>query len=361
MTSETYYPDQRHLLSKTTIRRERFLPDTTVGEVPVQSGTRVSVRDVVARGPSPSPFVLVEAAHYFNLKDQDKLFDLLEVRIGEEVGTGEVLAGKHGRRGKKLTSPVAGKVVDIAQGRIVLQEITPPLELEAGLNGSVVSVRKGRGVVIEAYGGVVQGVWGNNQRAIGTIRHEPSDGMENIYGDAVNTQYRGAILITRRPLKRTSFQVIEDQGFIAVIAPSFEPDLIDLALETHTAILLTESFGSAKMSNVIAQFLDMMEGRQATVDAWLPAPLETRRPEMIINVQIQPGERPAAPNLSASLRNGREVRLTRGAFSGMTGNVIGLPKELVSLDNGLRVACALVELVTGEKINVPLANIEVSG
>src|SRR3954447_16251749 len=62
MTSETYYPDQRHLLSKTTIRRERFLPDTTVGEVPVQSGTRVSVRDVVARGPSPSPFVLVEAA-----------------------------------------------------------------------------------------------------------------------------------------------------------------------------------------------------------------------------------------------------------------------------------------------------------
>jgi len=361
MTSETYYPDQRHLLSKTAIRRERFLPDTTVGEVTVPSGTRVSVRDVVARGPSPSPYVLIAAARYFNLKDPDKLFDLLQVRIGEEVGTGEVLAGKRGRRGRKLTSPVAGKVVDIAQGRIVLQEITPPMELEAGLNGAVTSVRKGRGVVIEAYGGVVQGVWGNNRRAIGTIRHEPTDGMENIYGDQVDTQYRGAIIITRRPLKRVSFQVMEDQGFIAVIAPSIEPDLINLALETRTAILITESFGSSKMSNVIAQFLDNMEGRQATVDAWLPEPLETRRPEMIIAVPIEPGERPSPPNLSASLKNGREVRLTRGTFSGMVGHVTGLPKELVSLDNGLRVPCAQVELVTGEKINVPLANIEVSG
>ena len=86
-----------------------------------------------------------------------------------------------------------------------------------------------------------------------------------------------------------------------------------------------------------------------------------RRPEMIIAVPIEPGERPSPPNLSASLKNGREVRLTRGTFSGMVGHVTGFPKELVSLDNGLRVACAQVELVTGEKINVPLANIEVSG
>ncbi|MBI1258761.1 MAG: hypothetical protein GC204_14930 [Chloroflexi bacterium] len=361
MTSEIYYPEQRHLLAKTAIRRERFLPDSSSGDVMVNSGTRVSVLDVVARGPSPSPYMLIEAARFFDLKNPDKLFDLLDVRIGEQVGTGDILAGKPGRRGKKLLSPVAGKIVDITQGRIVLQEVTPPVEIEAGLNGSVTSVRKGRGVVIEAYGGILQGVWGNDRRAIGTIRHEPSDGMENIYGDMVNTQYRGAVLVTRRPLKRVSFQVIEDQSFIAVIAPSFEPDLMPVALESRAAILLTESFGSSKMSNVIAQFLDTMEGRQATVDAALPAPLETRRPEVIINVPIEPGERPAGPNLSASLRNGREVRLTRGAYSGMSGYVIGLPKEPVSLDNGLRVACAQVELVTGEKINVPLANIEVSG
>ena len=74
MTSETYYPEQRHLLSKTNIRRERLLPDNTGGEVTVTSGSRVSIRDVVAHGASPAPYILIEAARYFNLKDTDKLF-----------------------------------------------------------------------------------------------------------------------------------------------------------------------------------------------------------------------------------------------------------------------------------------------
>jgi hypothetical protein len=138
-----------------------------------------------------------------------------------------------------------------------------------------------------------------------------------------------------------------------------EPDLIDVALEVRAAVLLTEGFGSQRMSSLMAQFLEMMDGRQATVDAVLPTALETRRPEVMINVPLDPGERPPPPNLNASLRVGREVRLAR---SGVTvGTVIGLPKEPVLLDNGLRVPCAQVELVTGEKIHIPLANIEVSG
>ncbi len=361
MTSEIYYPEQRHLLSKTTIRRERVLPDASSGEVTVPNGARLTLTDTVARGASPAPYVLIDAARFFNLRDPDKLFDLLVVRIGQQVEEGEILAGHEGRRGKKLLSPSAGTVVDIAQGRIVLQEFAPPLELEAGLNGTVVGVRKGRGVVIETFGAVLQGVWGNNRRSLGTIIQEPSDGLEGIYGDSINTQYRGTIVITRRQLKRVTFQVIEDQGFSGVIAPSMEPNLIETALQVGAGIMLTEGFGGMRMSNVAAQFLEMMNGRQATLDAVLPAPLETRRPEVIITVPLQPGERPPAPNLNAVLQVDREVRLTSGNWAGMVGHILNLPKERVSLENGLRVPCAQVELVTGEKIHVPLANIEVSG
>ena len=187
MTSEIYYPEQRHLLGKTAIRRERFLPDTTQRRSDGQVGdARFAAAMSWRAAPSPAPYVLIEAARYFNLKDPDKLFDLLEVRIGEQVERRATCwrASAVGA-GKRLTAPVAGQVVDITQGRIVLQEVAPPIEIEAGLNGAVVSVRKGRGVIIEAYGGVLQGVWGNNRRAIGTIRLEPSDGMENIYGDMV--------------------------------------------------------------------------------------------------------------------------------------------------------------------------------
>ncbi len=361
MTSEVYYPEQRHLLARTAIRRERMLPEDSSGEVLVSSGTRVSLRDIVARGAAPAPYVLVDAATFFNLKDPDKLYDLLEVRIGEQVSAGDVLAGRSGRRGKRLISPVNGQVIDITRGQIVLQELVSTIELEAGLSGAVVSVRKGRGVLIEAYGAVLQGVWGNDRRIVGTVRAEPSDGIENIYSDMLDTQYRGVVVVTRRPLKRVSFQVIEDQAFSGVIAPSMEPDMIPLAMESYATILLTEGFGSQRMSHTAAEFFEAMEGRQAMVDAVLPAPLETRRPEVIVNVQIQPGERPPAPNLSVYLQEGREVRLARGSSAGMIGYVVGLPKEPVLLENGLRVPCALVELVTGEKVHVPLANIEVSG
>ncbi len=155
--------------------------------------------------------------------------------------------------------------------------------------------------------------------------------------------------------------IIEDQSFSGVIAPSVEPELIDAVLQMQAAVVLTEGFGSERMSTVIAQFLDDMNGRQAMLDAVLPAPLETRRPEVIISVPLEPGERPPPPNLNLALKVGMDVRLTRGNFGGMIGHVIGLPNEPVSLDNGLRTICAQVEFVTGENALVPLANLEVSG
>jgi hypothetical protein len=358
VTSEIYYPNQRHLLGRTTIRRDRALPDNMLGEVLVQSGMRVGLRDVVARGAAPTPYMLIEAARFFNLRDPDKLFDLLGVRIGEEITEGTVLAA---RGGKRLLSPIGGEVVDITQGLIVLREHAPTIELEAGVNGTVVGVRKSHGVIVEAYGAVLQGVWGNGRRAIGTIHLEPSAGMENIYGSMIDTQFRGAILITRRPLRAVSFQVIEDQGFNAVIAPSMEPDVLELAMQSDAAILLTEGFGSQRMSNAIAQFAEAVDGRQATVDAVLPSALETREPEVLISVPLNPGERPPLPNQMTPLKLDREVRIVGGASAGMVGHIIGLPKEPVLLDNGLRVPCAEVELVTGERLDVPLANIEVSG
>jgi hypothetical protein len=55
------------------------------------------------------------------------------------------------------------------------------------------------------------------------------------------------------------------------------------------------------------------------------------------------------------------VRLGRGDAAGALGVITHLPKTPILMDNGLRVSCAQVELVTGEKITAPLANLEVTG
>ncbi|MBE2268762.1 MAG: hypothetical protein IAE80_11070 [Anaerolinea sp.] len=354
MTYEIFFPEHRHLLTSTVIRRERTLPEVG-GKVEVNPMTRITLNDVVARGTKPAPYVVIDGQRYFKLRRANDLKALMEVQPGDRIEQGQTLAIRP--RGKRLLSPISGSVIYVGEGRIILQETAEVVEVEAGLNGMVIEVEQGRGVTIEAYGGVLQGMWGNNRRVIGTLRMEPDEGMENIYRDAMDIELRGAIVVTKRPLRKLSFQVMGDQGFIGLIAPSMSVDLIEDAMRAPGAILLTEGFGDRRMSASYTAFLEDMKGRQGTLDAVLPAPLQPRLPEVVINVPLNPGERPPAPNLTHPLRRGDSVRL----MSGAVGRVIDLPKTPVVLDNGLRTMGAQVELATGEKVTVPLANIDYLG
>ncbi len=358
MTFETYFPEQRHMLSSTLVRRERLLPEDIEAEVEVSVGSRVALKDVIARGTAPAPYVLLDAMRFFRLKKFSDLEPLLQVTPGDIVSATQTLAAK-GRR--RLVSPIVGTVAAVDYGRIVVQEAADTIDLEAGLNGQVVEVRQGRGVVMETAGAVLQGVWGNNRRAIGTIRVEPPNGLENLDQDVINLQYRGAVIVTRRSLNTVMLDALIEQGLAGLIAPSMETVMINEAVNARAAILITDGFGSQRMNLPTYQFLEEMDGRQATLDALMPAPLEARRPELLINVPLTPHERPPAPLLNLSLQVGMTVRVIRGDGSVTFGEVISLPKAPVMLDNGLRVFCAQVALVTGEKLFSPLANIEVPG
>lgn len=352
-----FYPDQRHMLELTTIRRERLLPEAAVGGVEVSEGSLVNLRDVVASGTIPSRYVIVEAADFFKLKQAADLDDLLQVETGSTVDEFSPLAV---RKNRQLLSPVTGVVAHIGDGRIIIQETPQEIPLEAGLEGQVLSLVQDRGVVIETSGGLLQGVWGNNRRTIGVLRLEPEAGLETIEGDQLNVEFRGAIVVTRRPLRETGLLVMEDQGFSGIIAPSMDASLIERALMADGAVLLTEGFGNIRMSNAVFNMLNNFTGRQATLDAFLPNRWEARRPEVIINVP-RSGARPQRPNPDLTLQVGTQVRLTRPPNAGQVGKVVNLPKTPYLLDNGLRVRCAQVELVTGERMMVPLVNLEVFG
>lgn len=355
-----YYPDQRHILEASTIRRERSLPEDAIGRVEVREGATVNLRDIVARGVVPSRYVIVEAAEFFKLRKLDDLPAMMLAEVGDTVDIKTPLAGQSGRRGKRLLSPVKGIISYVGDGRIILQEAPEAVELDAGLDGVVVETEAGRGVVIETLGGLVQGVWGNNRRIIGTLRIEPEDGLESIYGDELDTTYRGAIVVTRRPLKETSLLVMEDQNF-SVIAPSMDADLIEHALKVSGAILLTEGFGPVRMSTSVFTMLSGVNGRQATLDAALPNRWSTRRPEVIINPSGRQTTRPPRPNVNMAAQIGTSVRLTRPPNAGQVGKIVNLPKTPYLLENGLRATCAQVEMPGGERLMIPLANLEVFG
>ncbi len=355
-----YYPDQRHLLEMTTIRRERVLPEDAAGRVEVREGVNVNLRDIVAKGVLPSRYIIIEAARDLRLRNPDDLADLMMFEVGDGVEEKAPLTTSK-QRGKRLLSPVKGIIAYIGDGRIIIQETPETADIEAGVDGQVVAVQPGRGVVIETFGALVQGVWGNGRRVIGTLRVEPEDGVESIYGDQLDLQYRGAIIISKRPLRETGLLIMEDQGFSGLIVPSMEADLTERVLALRGAVLLTEGFGSLRMSASVFNLLNNFNGRQATLDAALPSRWESNRPEVIINPSSRMTTRPPRPNINQTLTSGTQVRLTRPPNAGNVGKIVHLPKTPHLLDNGLRVPCAWVELVTGEKVWVPLANLEVFG
>jgi hypothetical protein len=115
------------------------------------------------------------------------------------------------------------------------------------------------------------------------------------------------------------------------------------------------------MSGVIANLFTNAAGRQATLDGTMPSRWESRRPEVILNPTGRTGARPPEPDASQSLKAGMTVRLTRMPHAGQVGQIVNLPKSPYLLDNGLRVPCAQVALAGGDRVLVPLANIEIFG
>jgi hypothetical protein len=351
----TYYPDQRHALEMTTIRRERLLPEEAIGTVEIEAGKRVNLRDVVARGTVPSRHAIIEAAEFFGLKDPDELPMLMQVEIGNAVDDQDLLA-ERGRR--RLYSRVRGIVAYVGEGRIIIQETPEVIDLEAGVDGQVIEVRPGRGVVIEMVGTLVQGVWGNDKRALGPIRVEPEDGLESIFGDELDVQYKRAVVVTRRPLKASGIHAMEDQNLGGIIAPSMDTELIELARNAPGAIMLTEGFGALRLSSTLSSMFSNLSGRQAMLDATMA---NRSRPEVIMNPTGRTGARPPEPDADVALRPGMNVRLTRMPYAGQVGQVANLPKSPVLLDNGLRAMCAQVALLGGDSVLVPLENLEIFG
>jgi hypothetical protein len=251
-------------------------------------------------------------------------------------------------------------VIALDEGRVIIQETPQIIKLDAGVRGRVTEIIEGRGVTIEARGAILQGVWGNDRNVIATVRWEPErQGINSISLESLDTTYKNEIVITRNPITATTLDIAVGRGFAGIIAPSMPVSLMDAVLHADYAVMLTEGFGDMRMSPAVVHLLGQFNGAQGMLDAAQPRRFAERRSELVIN-------RPTTGSLidateAAPLAEGMRVRVTRNPYAGVLGTVMELPTNPILLDNGLRVKCAIVELMAGEEVAVPLANLEVAG
>jgi hypothetical protein len=354
-----YFPQQRYVSEMMRIRRQSLLPDTALGKVNVEQGQVVDVRDTIARGLIPQKHHIIDAAAELHLNRVDNLPELLLVPLNNPISKGTVIAGRDANRGRRVFAPIDGLVVHVGDGHIIMQETPQIIKLEAGVRGQVVKVHPGRGVSIEATGGVVQGIWGNDHHVIATLRLEPADGIESVTRDELDTIYRGEIIVSRNPLTVAGLEIGQIRNVAGIIAPSMDSELIEAALQVNFAVMLTTSFGNAPMARPVQHIFETYDGYQAVLDAALPRRFDDRRPEVMVHRFIQ-GQTLQLTE-ARPLEIGMNVRVTRAPYLNQLGKITDLPHTPALLSNGLRVMVAKVELGLEENVDIPLANLELAG
>ncbi|MDQ7034036.1 MAG: hypothetical protein Q9P01_04155 [Anaerolineae bacterium] len=354
-----YYPTQRYSSELAQIYRQAMLPESAIGNIQVEVGQLVDVRDAVARGMIPARHVIVDAAKELGIRP-NQVTERMLVNLRGRVEEGQAIAGQDAERGKRVFSPIHGIIIAVDEGRIIIQKTPQLIKLEAGVRGRITEVFAGRGVAIEARGAILQGVWGNDKNIIAIIRWEPEQGgLASINLESLDTTYKNEIVIIRNPLTHAALEIAKIRGFAGIIAPSMSANMIDTVLDVNFAVMLTEGFGNMYLSSAVSHLLGQFNGAQGMLDAAQPQRFAERRAELVIN-------RPATGEVenvtkAVPLAADVKVRLTREPYLGDVGTIVELPSNPVLLENGLRVKCARVELIAGEYVDVPLANLELAG
>jgi hypothetical protein len=354
------YTEQRYASRMMRIKRNALLPDNAIGNVQSKEGQAVDVRDKVARGMIPAQHVVIHAAAELGLKDPAQLSELLLVEMRRPVEKGQVIAGKDPERGRRVFSPINGLMIYVSDGLIVMQQLPQIVTLEAGVRGRIAKVHPGRGVTIETTGVCLQGVWGNDRNIIGTLRFEPEGGLDSIKRDELDVSYKGDIMITRSSLTTSDLDLAKLQGFAGIIAPSMDATLVPAVMQVSFPVMLLSGFGQLRMTAAALQLLEEIEGTPVVLDAATPRRFQVRRPEIVVTRPATP-DNPLQELELVNLEVGMKVRISREPHFGTVGRVTDLPNQPLLLDNGLRVPCARIEIMAGEIVDIPLANIELAG
>jgi hypothetical protein len=350
-------------MGMTTVRRERRLPQGAIGQETVRQNEGVEPITVVLKGDIPGEFLIVDSLKALGLRSAASLdpATMLRATPGARVEAGRpILETANGRRA--FRAPVDAIFARLEGSRVILQTNPVPVEVKALMTGIVTAIRReDNAVVIESIGALVQGAWGNGKGTFGQLALEPEAGLEALQNDDFIKQLQGKAVIINRPIVNPAiFMIANQQEIGALIVPSMRANLREAALRLDYPIFLTEGFGEMQMSEVVYNLLRTNVNRGATIDAIEPSRWTYDRPEIVIALPSG-GTKPRTPEKDQPLVEGAVVRITRPPLLGKTGRVRRVAEEPRTVDNGLRLMGAEVQLSDGQVAFVPLMNLELLG
>jgi hypothetical protein len=360
------------------VRKVRRLP--LKGQVLVQVGDSVNPDTVVARTELPGPVTTVRVAERLGVEPRELPKYLLK-QVGDKVQVGEIIAERKSFFGlftSRVTSPITGTIdfISEATGNIGIRHLPTPVEVTAYLRGLVVDVLPEEGAVVATRGVFVQGIFGLSGERHGQIALLADSPDEVVSDTKVSDEHKGKVLIAGALAHWRLMEAAKQVGAVALVTGGvLDTDIkkllgydIGVAITGHEplpfTLIVTEGFGEIAMAKRTFELLASQEGREASVNGATQIRAGVIRPEVVVPkdgaLTLEDLEEPKESEFAAGELNiGTPIRLIRAPYFGSLGRVVALPPEPQEIETETKTRVLEAELVTGERVIVPRANVEI--
>jgi biotin carboxyl carrier protein len=354
-----------------TVDKTRRLP--IFGEVFVKEGDVIDHGLIVARTEISGDPDIVKVAMLLGVEPEDLPRYMLK-KLGDQVEEGELLAyytALFGLIKKRVESPKSGTIESISDitGQIIIRGSPIPVDVDAYIPGKVVEVLPREGAVIETNAAFIQGIFGIGGESHGEIRMAVDRPDKVLSEDLITPEDKGAILIGGSMVTMGALKKSVEVGVSCIVAggirhddlTSFTGEEIGVAItgqeELGLIVIITEGFGTMRMSQSTFDLLKSFEGYRASVNGATQIRAGVLRPEIIIPHQEVTEQ--GSEELSSGMVPGTPVRIIRQPYFGAIGLVKFLPVELQQVESESYVRVLDVELNDGTVVTVPRANVEI--
>lgn len=354
-----------------TVNKIRRLP--IFGDVFVKEGDVIDHELIVARTEISGNPEIVKATLILSVEPEDLPMYMLK-KIGDQVEEGELLAyysAFFGLIKKRVESPKSGTIESISDitGQIIIRGSPIPVDVDAYIPGKVVEILPREGAVIETNAAFIQGIFGIGGESHGEIRITVENPDNVLSENLITSEDKGAVLIGGSMVTMGALKKSVEIGVSCIVVGgirhedliSFTGEEIGVAItgqeELGLTVIITEGFGTMRMSQSTFDLLKSFEGYQASVNGTTQIRAGVLRPEIIIPHQEVAEE--GSEELSSGMVPGTPVRIIRLPYFGAIGLVTFLPVELQQVESESYVRVLEVELDDGKVVTVPRANVEI--
>jgi hypothetical protein len=355
------------------LTRERRLP--LKGDVLVRAGDTVAADTVVARCELPGNIQTVNLASKLSL-DPARTPKALSMPVGSTCRKGDVIAEGRSLFGlvrTKVLAPADGTLESVSSvtGQLIFREPPIPVEVDAFVEGVVAEILPGEGVVVEARGAFLQGIFGVGGETFGEIAVAVRSPDDALSASDLRPEHRGRVVVGGAYVSHKVLMRARELGVAAVVVGGFDDhDLRQLlgrdlgvaitgSEDLGFTLVLTEGFGHIRMAQRTWTLLVEHAGRKASVSGATQIRAGVMRPEILI--PLPPSSRSApAEGVEQGLETGTQIRVIRQPYFGRIGRVVELPPELRPLESEARVRVLVVAFDDdGSRATVPRANVEI--